>query len=169
MNAFKKIKYHYSHTRSPIHIHFDTFTLLDYNYIDEGIFVGTNQCCTAGLVEVLQKEGITADVSLEESQLDAPYGVSSYTWIPTPDHAIPTETQLLFGIATIENLVKNNERIYLHCKNGHGRSSTFLSAYLMKTRGYSTLEAFSFIKSKRSGASMHEIQTQFLEKLAGTF
>jgi protein tyrosine phosphatase len=166
MNALNKLKYHFSHNRSTVHVHTKAFTMLDYNYIDEGIYIGTNQCCTAGLAEVLLKEKITADVSLEEHQLDAPYGVSSYTWIPTPDHHAPTLEQLVFGIATLEALVKAKQKIYLHCKNGHGRSSTFMSAYLMKTRRYSFQEAFAFIKEHRPGASMHTDQIAFLESVA---
>jgi len=39
-----------------------------------------------GLADVLKKENITADISLEEDRLDVPFGVGIYTWIPTPDH-----------------------------------------------------------------------------------
>jgi protein tyrosine phosphatase len=165
MNPFQRFKYHFSHNRPAVHMHLDELTMLDYNYIDEGIFVGTNQCCTVGLGDVLGRESITADVSLEKDRLDAPFGVSSYTWIPTPDHNIPTKEQLFFGIATLENLVKAKQKIYLHCKNGHGRSSTFLSAYLIKTRGLSFEEAFEVIKSKRKSASMHESQVTFIKNL----
>ena len=28
---------------------------LDYNYITDGIFIGTNQCCKIGIAEVLKK------------------------------------------------------------------------------------------------------------------
>ena len=38
------------------HIHPKTPTL-EYNYITDGIYIGTNQCCVMGLAEVLKKEG----------------------------------------------------------------------------------------------------------------
>ena len=144
-------------------MHFDAFTLLDYNYIDDGVYIGTNQCCTEGLSELLRREQITADVSLEADRLDAPFGVTAYTWIPTPDDNPPTLRQLLFGVETIENLVKSKQKIYLHCKNGHGRSSTFFTAYLMKSRHLSMDDAFSELKKRRPTASMHESQIAFLK------
>lgn len=85
--------------------------------------------------EVLKKEGIEADISLEGEKIDNPSGVSVYIWIPTPDHFPPTQDQLDFGVRTIEQLVLQGKKIYIYCKNGHGRSSTLMSAYLMKTKG----------------------------------
>ena len=164
MNIFKRVKLYYSHNRPAVHVHFETLTKLDYNYIDEGIYVGTNQCCTAGLSEVLQKEGITSDVSLEGEQLDQPYGVLQYVWIPTVDHDIPTDEQLAFGVATLESLVQAGQKIYLHCKNGHGRSSTFLCAYLLKTRGMTPEQALQFIQLHRPSAHMQPCQKELLQK-----
>lgn len=154
-------KYH-SHNRVPIHIHFSSLTYLDYNYIDDGIYIGTNQCCTEGLIEVIRKEGITCDISLEEERLDQPFGVETYTWIPTKDDSIPTMEQLDFCVQTLEYLVGKGKKIYLHCKNGHGRSSTFLSAYLIKTRGFTPEQALEFIRSKRPTAAMHPVQSNFV-------
>lgn len=164
MTITEKIARYFSHHRSVFHMHFDAFTFLDYNYIDDGVYIGTNQCCTEGLTELLRRESITADVSLEDDRLDAPFGVSAYTWIPTPDDNPPTLRQLLFGIETIENLVKSKQKIYLHCKNGHGRSSTFFTGYLMKTRNLSFDEAFAELKKRRPSATMHESQVAFLKR-----
>lgn len=163
MTFTEKLKYHFSHNRPSVHVHFDAFTYLDYNYIDDGVYIGTNQCCTAGLSELLKREQITADISLEEDRLDAPFGVSSYTWIPTRDDNPPTFRQLLFGIETIENLVRMKQKVYLHCKHGHGRSCTYFAGYLMKKNHISADEAFAQIKRQRPSASMHESQKLFLQ------
>jgi hypothetical protein len=47
---------------------------IDYNHIIDGIYIGTNQCCDAHFDEELRKEGIEADISLEEERIDAPSG-----------------------------------------------------------------------------------------------
>jgi len=48
---------------------------LEYNYITNGIYIGTNQCCQTHFDEKLKKEGIEADISLEEEKIDAPFGI----------------------------------------------------------------------------------------------
>ena len=136
---------------------------LNYDYIADGIYIGTNQCCILGLVEVLKREGITADVSLEEDKLDAPYGVDVYIWIPVVDEMAPTYDQLSFGVESIEKLVSQNRKIYVHCKNGHGRAPTFVAAYLIR-KGYGLEDAINFVKSKRPSIHLHEPQQELLEK-----
>jgi protein-tyrosine phosphatase len=136
---------------------------LEYNYIVDGIYAGTNQCCTMGLSEVLKKEKISADVSLEEIRLDHPFGVDIYVWIPTPDQNPPDPQQLSFGAETLEKLVSQKRKIYVHCKNGHGRTSTLISAYLIN-KGYTPKEAFEIIKKGRPEAHIQDSQTKALEK-----
>ncbi|MBI5023032.1 MAG: hypothetical protein HZC05_02605 [Candidatus Magasanikbacteria bacterium] len=55
---------------------------LEYSYIADGIYIGTNQCCQTHFDEKLRKEGITANISLEEERIDAPFGVEFFIWIP---------------------------------------------------------------------------------------
>lgn len=73
---------------------------LEYNYIINGIFIGTNQCCETHFDEQLKREGITADISLEEERVGAPFGVDFYVWIPVKNHTPPTLDQLEFGVFT---------------------------------------------------------------------
>lgn len=136
---------------------------LDYNYITDGIYIGTNQCCQTHFAEKLQKEGIEADISLEEERVDAPFGVEFYTWIPVENHTAPTREQLDFGVATIEKLVDMKKKMYIHCQNGHGRAPTMVAAYLIK-KGKSVEEAIEFIKAKRPSIHLEEVQKEALVK-----
>jgi len=141
--------------------------VLDYNYIINGIYIGNNQCCTVGIQEVLQKENITTDISLEEVKLDQPFGVEVYVWIPTPDHTPPTPDQLSFGVSVIQKLVSQNKKIYIHCKNGHGRSSTLIGAYLIAT-GMTLDNAITLIKERRPSAHLQENQIKALKNFSQT-
>jgi len=78
---------------------------LECNYITDDIYAVGNQCCIAGLSEVLKKEGISVNISLKETRLDQPFGVKIYLWIPTPNHNPPTPDQLSFGAESLEKLV----------------------------------------------------------------
>jgi len=134
---------------------------LDYNHIINGIYIGTNQCCTLGLSDVLKKENITADISLEELRIDQPFGVSAYLWLPTPDHTPPTKDQLVLGSMTLKTLVEQNKKVYVHCKNGHGRASTFVIAYLI-TQGHTLEEAESIVKKGRPTMHLQDSQKEAL-------
>lgn len=135
---------------------------LEYNEIADGIYIGTNQCCQTHFDEKLKKEGVTADISLEEDRLDAPFGVEFYVWIPVKNHEAPSKDQLEFGVSVLEKLVTMGKKTYVHCKNGHGRAPTLIAEYLI-TRGKSPAEAEAFIKSKRPTMHLEDIQRQTLE------
>lgn len=142
------------------HIHTDG-GLLDYDYITDDIYIGTNQCCMAGLSEVLKKEGITADISLEDTRLDHPFGVSMYVWLPTKDLTAPSFDQLMFGVRALTELVRQKRKVYVHCKNGHGRATTLVAAYLI-FKDNTPDEAIRRIKEKRPDVHLQDSQYQTL-------
>ena len=137
--------------------------ILEYSYITDGIYIGTNQCCVMGLAEVLKKENITADISLEEDRLDAPFGVNVYVWIPVVYQMAPNQDQLSFGAESIQKLVAQNRKVYVHCRNGHGRAPTLVLAYLIQ-KGYKPAEAVDFVVSKRLSVHLHKTQEEALRK-----
>jgi len=141
---------------------------LDFNYIIDGIYIGTNQCCKTHFAEVLKKKGIEADVSLEEERIDAPFGVAFYVWIPVKNHLPPAPDQMEFGVSTLEKLVSMNKKIYVHCKNGHGRAPTLVAAYLIK-KGKTPKEAEAFIKTKRPSIHLEEVQREALQNFSKKF
>lgn len=135
---------------------------LDFNYIDRGIYIGTNQCCQLDFDKYLLKDGVTTDISLEEERIDAPFGVEFFVWIPVKNHTAPTETQLDFGVTTLEKIVAMKKKVYVHCKNGHGRAPTLIAAYLIR-QGKTTDEAIQFIKSKRPSIHLTDVQVDALK------
>lgn len=136
--------------------------ILEYNDITDGIFIGTNQCCQTHFDAKLKREGITADISLEEDRLDAPFGIDFYIWIPTENHTPPTREQLDFGVSVLEKLVSMGRKVYVHCKNGHGRAPTLVAAYLIE-KGKSPAEAEAFIKSQRPSMHLEDVQRRALK------
>lgn len=142
-----------------------THTKLEYSKITEYLYLGTNMCCQTHFEMELLDKGITADISLEKERLDAPYGVDSFLWLPTLDHAAPTYAQLMLGVQMIDTLVKLKQKIYIHCKNGHGRGSTLLAAYFIQ-RGLSPQKAIAKIREKRPAIHLTDHQTAILEAFA---
>lgn len=138
---------------------------LDYNYITDGIYIGTNQCCQTHFEEKLKKEGIETNISLEEERVDAPFGVDFSVWIPVKDQAAPTPDQLEFGVSVLEKLVAMQKKVYVHCKNGHGRAPTLVAAYLIR-KGKNPEEAEVFIKSKRAAIHLQDVQRAALREFS---
>lgn len=137
--------------------------MLEYNEIVDGLYIGTNKCCRMHLDKTLKKEGVTADVSLEETIVDRPLGVDIYVWIPVTDHTAPTQDQLDFGADVLTKLISQKRRVYVHCKNGHGRAPTLVAAYLIH-KGMSVNEAEALIKSKRPTIHIEDAQRAALKE-----
>ena len=138
---------------------------LDFDYITDGIYIGTNQCCQTHFDENLVKDGVSADISLEEERVDAPFGVEFYVWIPVKNHMPPAPDQLEFGVSVLEKLVLMGKKVYVHCKNGHGRAPTLVAAYLVKN-GKTLEEAEAFVKTKRPPVHLEEVQREAIRNFS---
>ncbi len=138
---------------------------LDYNQITPEIFIGTNACCTTHFEEELIGKGIVADISLESERLDTPKGVKFFLWLPTKDGHAPSHEALRVGVAALAELVKLKKKIYVHCKNGHGRAPTLVAAYLM-TQGKTLKEALALLKLKRPIVHPNQEQISALHEFA---
>ena len=137
----------------------------DYSQIDENVFIGTNMCCLLGFNKELLTKNVRADISLEEDRVDAPDGVDYFLWLPTKDHFAPTLDKLALGVYTLDFLIKRNVKVFINCKNGHGRAPTLYLAYLIK-KGMKMNEAIKYLKSKRSSVHFTKNQMEALEKFA---
>ncbi|MBI5023033.1 MAG: dual specificity protein phosphatase family protein [Candidatus Magasanikbacteria bacterium] len=63
--------------------------------------------------------------------------------------------------SVLEKLVSLKKKIYVHCKNGHGRAPTLVAAYLIR-QGKSPDKAITFIKAKRPSIHLEDVQRQAL-------
>lgn len=139
----------------------------DYSEIDEQTFIGTNMCCQYGFDHELLARGVTADISLEAERIDEPSGVEFFLWLPTQDGQPPTPQALEQGSQAIRLLRAQGKRVYLHCKNGHGRAPTLYAAYLIST-GMSVDDAIAAIRAKRPSIHPEPSQIDALRRFALT-
>lgn len=135
---------------------------LEYQYITKGIYIGSNQCCQTHFDMELLKKGIEVDISLEAERTDAPFGVKFYIWLPVEKGMAPSDDQLQFGITILEKFIDLKKKIYIHCQNGHGRTSTLVAAYLIY-KGKTVDKAIESIKTKRPSVHFNQIQLKTLK------
>lgn len=134
----------------------------DYDQITDEIFIGTNMCCQFGFSRELLAKGVRANVSLEKDRIDSPDGVDYFLWLPTEDHTPPSPRHLELGVKALDFFVKNKIKVYLHCKNGHGRAPTLVAAYLVGS-GMGADEAVNLLKQKRPSIHLNEAQLAVLK------
>jgi len=129
------------------------------------IYLGTNACCQIDFDKKLLKRGIRADISLEKERLDTPFGIDYFLWLPTKDMFSPSQDKLMAGTLMIDYLVKKKIKLYVHCKNGHGRAPTLVAAYFI-SRGMEANQAAALVKSKRPEIHLNKKQINGLKKFA---
>ncbi len=122
-------------------------------------------CCQLGFDKELLSKGIKADISLEEDRVDTPTGVDYFLWLPTKDKEAPSNDKLTLGVETLDFLINKNIKVYIHCKNGHGRAPTLYLAYLIK-KGMSVSDAIKFLKEKRPVIHLTKNQTEALRSFS---
>lgn len=145
---------------------------VDYSQITENIFIGSDLCkglsCPVHGPE-FEKLGILVELNLSAEKKEIPPdGIDIYAWIPVGDDRAPTPEQLDIGTAIINEAAMHGKRIYVHCKNGHGRSPTMVAAYFIRYQGKTVDEAVAMILNKRNEVHLEfeqrEALGKFLEK-----
>ena len=136
---------------------------MSYDQVDDLIFGGNNMCCQGHFDKELLAKGITADISLEAERLDNPEGVSYFFWFPWKEDTAPPMELIDLAMSVMDALVKNNVKTYIHCTNGHGRTTTFLACYYVH-KGMTTDDALAYVSKKRPSGHLKEVQKEFIRK-----
>ena len=138
---------------------------MEVSQIDSQVFIGTNACCMHHFKMNLLDRGVTCDISLEGEMLDQPFGVDCFLWLPTADHTAPSMHNTTVGVAALDEMLKQGRKVYIHCKNGHGRAPMFYAAYLVLKRGLEWSAAWEAIRASRPEAHLDAPQQAFLQGL----
>jgi len=108
------------------------------------------------------------DLTFELPEARALRSRFKYRCIPLLDASAPSQDELHEGV---EWLIQEAEKgcVYVHCAAGHGRSATFVAAYLLQT-GVSTspADAISLIAQRRPGVLLNSRQFVVLGEYAKT-
>lgn len=144
--------------------------VFDYTKISENVYVGSDLCsgrnCPAHDRE-FKSLGVTTEINLSaEKKETPPEEIEVYSWIPVVDGYSPNQSQLDMGTSIINDSVSSKDTVYVHCKNGHGRSPSLVIAYLMRFRGMTYEDAHSLVKEKRPEIHIEETQRKALEEFS---
>jgi len=115
------------------------------------------------------KVGVTCDISMEEERIDAPFGVEYFLWLPTPDHAGPSLRSFEISVSVMRDVLSVGEKVYVHCKNGHGCALSMVAAYFIAVDGMSVEVAVGVLKEARPEVCFEDVQIARLEEWARGF
>lgn len=71
---------------------------------------------------------------------------------------------MTIALKVLNNLIEQKVKTYIHCKNGHGRTSAFLGSYFIYNQDLTTDEALKLVKEKRPSMHLNEVQIAFLRE-----
>ena len=95
---------------------------------------------------------ITSVLNVAEELDDVRVGDRNYLHVKFDDYNtnLNFDGQIKKAVEFIKTCKERNDRILVHCYAGINRSTTTIIFYLALHEGYSILDAFRFIKAKRS-------------------
>jgi hypothetical protein len=104
------------------------------------------------------------DLTAEFAEVAFLQKASHYLCVPVLDTTAPTIEELRHGVEFLQ-AHQHQGALYVHCALGHGRSATFVAAYLLKSSQVQTLEeALAHLKTVRPGVDLHLEQQRLLQE-----
>lgn len=116
---------------------------MDCTLIEDGLYQG-------GSIDQLPQE-IRAVVSLENDCQDqlCPGRIEGHLWLPIADGYFPGVRWLDTVTSVLGDWHERGWSVLVHCHMGISRSTLVVTAYLMRSRGWTWREALEYVKSKR--------------------
>lgn len=114
----------------------------------------------------LRKLGLRGvlDLTCEFSELPDLRSLPGYRSLPLLDTTSPTPAQLDEGVRAIREALREGA-VLVHCALGHGRSATFVCAFLMSQQPHLRPEdAIGMVRSRRPGAAPSRAQVAALHE-----
>ena len=106
------------------------------------------------------------DLTAELPERGAVVAGRNYLCLPSLDCDMPNEQAMLALAAQVASLPAEALPAYIHCANGHGRSSSLLALVLLLRGEVSHWrEAFKLMKAKRPGVNVHRNQELMLDAM----
>jgi protein-tyrosine phosphatase len=108
--------------------------------------------------------GAVLDVQAESGDRAAEFAAYSlsYLKLPVEDFAAPDQQQLEIGTGWVLDRLEEGATVFIHCRQGLGRSVTFAVATLVRM-GYDLRDAYNEVRRGRAQIALSETQLAALK------
>ena len=137
-----------------------------FHEILPGLFLGCRLRKREAAQLLAQGSWSVLDLTSEFSEAACFRQEAAYLCVPLLDHTAPSVAQLARGVRFIADRAPVG-RVYVHCAVGHGRSATFIAAYLLARGAANTPDhAVALLRSKRPGVRINASQRAALHEFS---
>ncbi len=139
---------------------------LSFSRVTPQLYVGAQH--NARGKALLERHGIYYCVNMRDEYDDAANGIAlrHYCYLPTIDDTAPSFDHLWKGVHFIQDAVRADGKVYIHCAGGIGRAPTMAAAYLVST-GLTLEDAIALIKHSRPFINIMPSQLEALRTFEG--
>jgi atypical dual specificity phosphatase len=139
-----------------------------WDHIEPHVIVGARPF--ARDVAAMHEAGVRAVVNTCEEYAGPTEQYEHYDieqlWIPTTDFTHPRLEDVEKAVEFVQQHVKQDETVYIHCKAGRARSATVALCWLMKYRGMSPAEAQAQLLKSRPHINPQLTQRPVVQQFA---
>ena len=143
---------------------FSGIPIPNYTFIDNQISIGMQHKYLGKLVLKLYNHNAILNLRSEFDDKKRFLNLKFYKQIKLDEFKAPSINQLMEGSEFINDVIKNNGRIYIHCREGVSRAPLFACSYLIRYRGLGVRESINYIKRKRIFINILPCQLHILNK-----
>jgi atypical dual specificity phosphatase len=131
----------------------------NFGWLINNTLAGSGMPTSEAELEWVRKQGVKSIITMTENPLPESWIKDiNYLHVPTEDLSAPDMDKIDETVDFIQERIKNDEPIMVHCAAGIGRTGTILACYLIKYSNLSAKNAIEKVRKERPGSIQSESQ-----------